>query len=335
LEQEPPIQCETREPGSADRNQKRKLSSRVNDGADDNSASSKSSCENSRQAFDVSTQDESKMKYRCKLCGQLKQNHNCPFQQSFQRSIGAMVYPAVNAYSAAEPGVLAPSATKMNNTFVSFDSDNGSPCAPYQHSSSHATAPIQKPADVPFSVLPSTITPEVARFHSPQSSLSAQSSEDQMSGYPSSAAGNLTADLRGIKRPHQKCLAHPTPGSTDVQQQGRVPFVRSDALIPEQFRAVTPLSKEKGKKPPYQYPPIPLTFAERKRLSDTLFCLSKEIPYMMNECANILRVARGNNDWDLAVAELLTQIVVGLYCSEGDVRLEGLQKYLLALGISC
>jgi hypothetical protein len=156
-----------------------------------------------------------------------------------------------------------------------------------------------------------------------------------MTGYPLAAPGNLTSEQRGIKRPHHKFFANPTPESYDFQQKGRVPLVRSDALLPEQFRAVTPLSKEKGNKTSYQYPPIPLTFAERKRLSDTLFCLSKEIPYMMNECANILRAARGNNDWDLAVAELLTQIVVGLYCSEGDIRLEGLQKYLLALGISC
>ena len=56
---------------------------------------------------------------------------------------------------------------------------------------------------------------------------------------------------------------------------------------------------------------------------------------MTNECANALRDARQNNEWDLAIAELLTQVVVGLYCGEGDSRLDGLQQYLLSLGISC
>jgi hypothetical protein len=32
-----------------------------------------------------------KMRYRCKLCGQPKQNHVCPYQQSLQRSIGISV----------------------------------------------------------------------------------------------------------------------------------------------------------------------------------------------------------------------------------------------------
>jgi hypothetical protein len=32
-----------------------------------------------------------KMRYRCKLCGQPKQNHVCPYQQSLQRSIGVSV----------------------------------------------------------------------------------------------------------------------------------------------------------------------------------------------------------------------------------------------------
>ena len=44
-----------------------------------------------------------KMRYRCKLCGQPKTNHVCPYQQSLVRNIGIMVYPAVNAVTAAEP----------------------------------------------------------------------------------------------------------------------------------------------------------------------------------------------------------------------------------------
>lgn len=55
------------------------------------------------------------MRYRCKLCGQPKQNHTCPYQQSLQRSIGVTVYLAVNAYTADEPGRLAPALSDINN----------------------------------------------------------------------------------------------------------------------------------------------------------------------------------------------------------------------------
>ena len=56
---------------------------------------------------------------------------------------------------------------------------------------------------------------------------------------------------------------------------------------------------------------------------------------MTSDCAGILRDARDKDDWDQAVAELLTQVVVGLYCGEGDSQLDGLQQYLLTLGVSC
>jgi hypothetical protein len=85
----------------------------------------------------------------------------------------------------------------------------------------------------------------------------------------------------------------------------------------------------------YEYPPVPLTFKERKRLSDTLFFLSKEIPTMATDVAASLRGARKKEEWDLAVAELLTQVVVGVYCGEGDHRLDGLHHFLLGIGISC
>jgi hypothetical protein len=56
-----------------------------------------------------------KVKYRCKLCGQPKQNHSCPYESSVVRSIGTMVYPAVNAFASNEPGRLAPALSEMNN----------------------------------------------------------------------------------------------------------------------------------------------------------------------------------------------------------------------------
>ena len=72
-----------------------------------------------------------------------------------------------------------------------------------------------------------------------------------------------------------------------------------------------------------------------KRLGDTLFAMSQDIPNVYEEVSSILRDARMRGMWDLAVAELLTQLVVGLYCQEGDRRLDGLQQYLLHHGISC
>jgi len=301
--------------------------------------------------------DSAKMKYKCKKCGQLKQNHNCPYQEKLQRSIGCMVYPAVNSYTAAEPGVIAPAFTKMNN-FVSYDSDHNSPQPEY--ASRDTTAP-RPPLDAhPYTGHPSTISPESLRgatfFHSPQSSLSTGSSEDPMTtGTPYMAAGSVrgvsaqsttTATTGttavGCKRPHEQVIG---PVSSENHSRSRhAPFVAEVNLRPEHYRAVTPQvnkseSKEGGgpttTSMAYRYPAIALSFSERKRLSDTLFFLSKEIPSITTDCAAALREARRSNEWDLAVAELLAQVVVGLFCCEGDVRLEGLQRYLLTLGISC
>jgi hypothetical protein len=120
------------------------------------------------------------------------------------------------------------------------------------------------------------------------------------------------------------------------QSSAAPPFVPALALRPEHYRAVTP--RPKGEEPSpndYQYPHVPLTFRERKRLSDTLFFLSKDIPNATPDVAALLGVAREKEEWDLAVAEVLTQMVVALYCGEGDSRLDGLQQYLLGIGISC
>jgi len=39
--------------------------------------------------------------------------------------------------------------------------------------------------------------------------------------------------------------------------------------------------------------------------------------------------------WDLAVAELMTQVVIVVHCPDGDTQFDGLRRYLLTLGISC
>ena len=63
-----------------------------------------------------------------------------------------------------------------------------------------------------------------------------------------------------------------------------------------------------------------------------MFALSKNIPALTDECASVLGEARRKDAWDLAVAQLMTQVVVITYCSAGDRRLDGLSKYLLTLG---
>ena len=292
--------------------------------------------------------DPARMKYKCKKCGQIKINHICSYQEKLQRSIGCNVYPAVNSYTAAEPGVIAPAFTEMNN-FVSYDSDHNSPAEEYA-SRGTTTAQSAQAGDVhPNTGQPSTISPESLRgvtfFHSPQSSLSTGSSDSYHicnDARGISVQGSTTLATTGFKRPHEHLLGRI---STGIQSQFRnVPFVAAVNLRPEHYRTVTPHSSKAdgndGANPAmtsadYQYPSISLTFPERKRLSDTLFFLSKEIPSITADCAAALREARRNNEWDIAVAELLTQVVVGLFCGEGDIRLDGLHRYLMALGISC
>ena len=85
----------------------------------------------------------------------------------------------------------------------------------------------------------------------------------------------------------------------------------------------------------YCYPSIPTPYSQRKEMGDTLFALSREVPKLADSCAAILRDARENDDWDQAVAELTTQVIVVLKCEERDYLLEGLRRHLLALGIAC
>lgn len=260
-----------------------------------------------------------KMKYRCKLCGQPKQNHNCPYRQSMQRSLGITVHPAVNSFTAHEPGALAVALSEMNN-FVSYDSDYGSseplrtapaPPGTGKHRRTHA------------SVTPDTFRPGV--LLSPQSSLSARTPSPE-----TTPPGRSDAKGTGArKRSHSEMETE-----AEVNHDTSVPFIQEIPLRPEQYRAVTS-SKNPEPVGAYQYPAVPLTFAERQRLSDTLFVLSRDIPNLTEECSSILTEARSKDMWDLAVAELLTQLVVGLYCQEGDRCLDGLQHYLLYLGISC
>jgi hypothetical protein len=269
---------------------------------------------------DETDTDGSKMKYRCKLCGQPKQNHNCPYRQFLQRSIGVMVYPAVNSFTAAEPGTIAPPLTKMNN-FVSYDMDHGSPKPEYTGAALSGNGESTR-------INLNNVTPEAGTyFHS--------SEKDTPPPPPSLGPNAHVCVAEDVSDDGKRKRSHSQGGAERDSATQRSPFVASVALRQEHYRAVTPSQPGEECSTAYQYPAVPLTFAERKRMSETLFHLSRDIPTLTSDCAAALRDARKNNEWDLAVAELLTQVVVGLYCVEGDSRLDGLQQYLLALGVSC
>jgi hypothetical protein len=104
----------------------------------------------------------------------------------------------------------------------------------------------------------------------------------------------------------------------------------------DQYRSIKPRHTSTTSHRDYVYPQVPLTFTQRKSTSDTLFALSKLAPKLTEECALVLIEARKNDQWDLAVAELMTQVICILHCSPSkDYKLEGLKSYLLILGIVC
>jgi len=296
--------------------------------------------------------DSPKMRYRCKLCGQPKTNHVCPYQQSLVRNIGIMVHPAVNAFAAAEPGKLAPALSEMNNLAISaarVQAENGvlgstdiSPSRPTPDRSSVRGSNSQIEVDAVSSaaqVTPENLrsgnssrgpddltTPQRSRTGTPGSSVS-NNRRGGRSGTPSSTLHSLPSSSRK-KRSHAKM-------SGSAGDQTDLLFVEEMELQSAQFRTVTP-SKAIAENPDaFTYPALPLPYAQRKRLSDNLFSLSKEIPQLTDECASVLREARERDLWDLAVAELMTQVVVVVHCNEGDYCFEGLRRYLLTLGFTC
>ena len=278
--------------------------------------------------------DQPKMRYRCKLCGLPKQNHTCPYQQSLQRSIGTMVYPAVNAFTSNEPGILAPTLTDMNNFINSGSESVSSPDtsperpSPGRRGGSRNTTPSRSGA--------SNVTPDAKSATStpsgtPQRSAlrTPRSSKRKGRGGTSS---NISTPVRTTppgsairKRSHAQMSE--AEGANDLL------FVDAVELKPEQFRMITPSkSRSSGA---FTYPSLPLPYAQRKRLSDNLFALSKDVPQLTDECAVVLREAREKDMWDLAVAELMTQVIIIIHCHEADTRMEGLRQYLLTLGIAC
>lgn len=257
-----------------------------------------------------------KMRYRCKLCGQPKQNHRCPFQQSLARSIGIMVYPAVNAFTADEPGSLATPLSEMNN-FTDILKDSQS-----------------------MDDTPSRPTPERSRRHVSVLSATTQVTPESLrSGKIISPSSYATPARSGGSR-HPPMGRH---GKGKKRGYGHMSGIHDDhsdllfldsmELKQEQFRVINCRNRD-ASKGAYSYSALPLPYAQRKRLSDNLFSLSSEVPKLTDECAQVLREAREKDMWDLAVAELMTQVIVIIHCPDGDNRFEGLRQYLLTLGIA-
>lgn len=266
------------------------------------------------------SEKKGKTKYRCKLCGLPKQNHTCSYKSKVVRSIGTQVYPVVNAFVSNEPGLLAPALSEMNN-FTSMLSQDTS------------AAPAAHVYRVPYIGDNGPITPDSHWSPTTPGGLSTMSSCDP--GTPRTPNSPYHSHLR--KRDYSvmsRTMTH-TPGGYSPRAKPHDSMFRDTMEIKfEQFRTVRVNAAEKVLQP-YQYPLVPTPYDQRKEMGDTLFALSKEVPSLADSCASILREARERDEWDQAVAELTTQVLVVLKCEEDDYTLEGLMRHLNGLGIAC
>lgn len=345
---------------------KRKKEAKDGESDDDENTEEGEGEDSSKKTKDEKSESP-KMRYRCKLCGQPKTDHVCPYQQSLVRSIGVMVKPAVNAFTAAEPGQLAPDLKEMNNMAISIaavraDDNSSSPSTdnipssrptPDRSSIRGSIGPME--GDVATSA--AQVTPESLRSgnsrgqehlmlspgarspgaRSRVGTPSTSSRRGGRSGTPSSTPRNNNSNSNNINNINNKKRSHARMSSPSgsAGDQTDLLFVEEMELKSEQFRTVTPSKAITDNPDAFTYPALPLPYAQRKRLSDNLFSLSKEIPQLTDECAAVLREARERDLWDLAVAELMTQVVVVVHCHEGDNCFEGLRRYLLTLGFTC
>ena len=235
------------------------------------------------------------------------------FTSSLQRNIGVMVYPAVNAFTATEPGIITPALSEMNN-FV--DLNNSLESYP---SKAHDEMTLETYEEVPPLVSPDFIRQGTHAF--PRSPLLKDGETPQRS--VNYAGGAYISKMQSPRKvtPGKKCDSE----STDLL------FVDAQKLQPEQFRTIS-----QKKRPPcdsrFLYPALPLPYGQRKRISNAMFAMSKSVPGLTDECAAVLREARKKDAWDFAVAQLMTQVVVVTHCSIGDSKLDGLSMYLLTLG---
>lgn len=222
----------------------------------------------------------------------------CPCKASLQRDIGVMIYPAVNAFTATEPGIIT-------DTFVNqYAIPKTTPAKSSLNQLSIGPTPVVSPDSIYPSNNPLSISP-----HSETS--------------VNYAGGAWISNQKYPQKGSQKKETRSQP--TDLL------FVKMQELRPEQHRTVAQ-KKRKLSETYYRYPALPLPYGQRKRISNAMFALSKNIPGLTDECASVLGEARRKDAWDLAVAQLMTQVVVITHCSAGDRRLDGLSKYLLTLG---
>jgi len=264
-------------------------------------------------------------KNRCKKCGQIKQGHVCPYTSSLQRNIGVMVYPSANAHVADEPGMLATALCEMNN-FISIKSGSFE----NNHSADNRQTTMPEPTK-------SLIVGDTNEL--PKKLMSNDGATNQIHPFRRNtllAPATITCKPIDDKRSDEE---EGREDKTEVDQSGGggedLLFQPKMEITLDQYRTVTPKDASITKRN-FIYPQVPLTFTQRKSMSDALFSLSNMVPKLTDECALVLTEARKRDEWDLAVAELLTQVICVLHCSPSkDYKLEGLRRYLLTLGIVC
>ena len=255
-----------------------------------------------------------------------KSNHN----RQLQRSIGVMVYPAVNAFTATEPGIITPALSEMNNFVENNKYPESTPAK------GQTTAPVssslsasKKDASLPV-VSPDSV--RIANNSSPSSTFTSDSRTPQR-WRPGSDGKNSSMNYAGGAWISSQ--ASPEAKLSPERPSERPPtdllFLETLDLQPEQYRIITQ-KKLTPKHSLYSYPPLPLPYGQRKRISNAMFSMSKDIPGLTDECAKMLGEARRRDSWDFAVAQLMTQVVVLRHCSIEDSSLSGLSKYLLTLG---
>ena len=265
--------------------------------------------------------EKQKIKYRCKLCGQPKQNHTCPYQSTMTRSIGTMVYPVVNAFISEEPGHLAPALSEMNN-FTSLLSQDVSLASGREREAPHR----------PYNGY-NVLTPDSHWSPNTPGGLSTMSDHSAPPSAGSRPYVSTAAPHNFRKRDYLLLSRDETMSGASIGGGHDRLFRDTMELKREQYRKVRAATDIMPGA--YQYPHVPTPYSQRKEMGDTLFALSREVPKLADSCAAILREARENDQWDQAVAELTTQVLVILKCEEMDYTLEGLRRHLLTLGIAC
>jgi len=259
------------------------------------------------------------LRYHCRMCGQIKLNHVCPILKSLQRSIGVMVYPAVNAFAASEPGRLAPSLSVMNNFVTgSMETTEKTP------SRLPMSDPIKR-KDGDGKTLPQYVTPETIQ-RGVTGSIEDTPSHDSFSPQRMARRQPQSAE-KNIERKR----SHEYEDVNSIIENTHFMSLEVD-LKPEQYRVARVERSDNS----YVYPPIPLPYSQRKQLSNYLLNLSTSCSSeLRDECAVVLKEGREKGMWDLAVAELLAQVLMLVHCHASDVRLDGLSCYLRTIGISC